>query len=139
MSRRRNDQPSLFDEAPPPDRRPVDADTAPVGRNHPDTAVDAAARALPRTGTRRREVFDLIAARGGMTAEEVGKVLGLPHQSYSAAVSTLARDGWLVDSGRRHLTDAGNPAIIYRAAPLDAGGNDPPSPPDDPAGFRDGL
>ena len=93
--------------------RAIDDDAAPVGRDHPETAKAAAAKALPNTGTRKRLAYDFIGDQGGLTAEEVGTAFGWPHQTYSAAVSTLVRDGHLVDSGRRRLTRAGNPAIVY--------------------------
>lgn len=76
---------------------------------------------MPRTGTKRRAVFDLVREHErrtgiGLTAEQVGATLGWPHQSYSAAVSTLAADGWLVDSGERRKTDSGNEAIVWVVA-----------------------
>jgi hypothetical protein len=117
----RVDEPVLAGVAPPPPPPAtvqgslLDTPTAPVGHRHPETAKAAAARALPRTGSRRREAWELIQARGGLTAEEVGIETGWPHQTYSATVSTLAADGLVIDSGDRRPTLAGNPAIVYRA------------------------
>lgn len=98
----------LFDPSLPA----ADRNVAPVGRRHPDTARAAAERVLPRTGSKRRSVVELI-ARVALTAEEVGTRFGWPHQSYSATVSTLARDGWLEDSGERRTTSTGNDAIVW--------------------------
>lgn len=103
-----DEAPRLFDPSLPE----VDRNVAPVGRRHPDTAHAAAERALPRTGSKRRAVVERI-ARVALTAEEVGEAFGWPHQSYSATVSTLARDGWLEDSGERRTTTTGNDAIVW--------------------------
>lgn len=106
------DAPRLFDPALPD----LDRNVAPVGHRHPETAVRAAVRALPRTGSKRRTVVEFV-ARAPATAEEIGAAYGWPHQSYSAAVSTLAADGWLVDSGERRATSAGNAAIVWALSP----------------------
>ncbi len=103
-----DDSPTLFVPSLPA----ADRNVAPIGRRHPETSRAAAERALPRTGSKRRQTVEAIARRAS-TAEEVGDRFGWPHQSYSATVSTLARDGWLVDSGERRQTSTGNDAIVW--------------------------
>lgn len=99
--------------------RPVDAPVNPVGPNHPATAQAAGRRMALRLGSKRQKVYEWIKARGlrGATADEVGEHFGWGHQSASAAVSTLKKDGWLVV--RRYdghpvtrPTRSGNPAEV---------------------------
>lgn len=103
---------------PRDDRRPsVDRDVARVGRHHPDTAVAAAARALPKTGTMRRITYDHLVAVGdhGATDHELEVHFGRTHQSMSACRNSLMRDGWVTDSGRRRPLPNGNKAIVWVA------------------------
>lgn len=97
-------------------RRAVDDGAAPTGRDHPDSSRDAAARVLPRTGTIRRAAYDYVRLEcggRGAISEEIQQALvgrGLVteakrHQTGSAAVSGLKRDGWLVPA----LDDDGHP------------------------------
>lgn len=94
---------------------------APVGLNHPRTAVAAAGKALPRTGTLRMQVLDLIASRGlqGCTADEVQVALRREHQSISPIITGLRNDGWietmtvLGGAPMVRLTRLGNEAEVY--------------------------
>lgn len=104
------EQLDLFDAGLPA----ADRNVAPIGRRHPDTARAAGERALPRSGSKRRLTVDAIAVRPS-TAEEIGDRFGWPHQSYSATVSTLVRDGWLEPDGTAtRPTSTGNDAIVWR-------------------------
>lgn len=51
---------------------------------------------IPNDGTRIRVVYDLIVAAGGLTAEQVDDTTGWGHQSTSAAVARLKRDGLVI-------------------------------------------
>lgn len=86
-----------------------------VGAQHPDTARRMAAETLPRTGTLRRAVYDLVAAAGhrGMSDDDLEVATGRTHQSVSGARNTLARDLLVVDSGARRDNRHGNPAIVW--------------------------
>lgn len=109
----RNWQPVMTDP-----RKPVNRKVAPVGRNHPQTAKDAAGRKLLRAGTQRAEVYGLIVACGigGLTDDEMEQALLKSHQSISATRNTLMKDGWIVDSGKRRETQYGNDAIVWVTA-----------------------
>lgn len=99
--------------------RPVDAPTRFVGYAHPETSHAMQRRALPNTGTVRRRCYEFVAAQGpaGATDDEVQVALGLSHQSGSAAMSTLRRDGWLVRSGEQdRMTRWGNAAHVWTVA-----------------------
>jgi hypothetical protein len=91
----------------------LNRDVAPIGRR-PDTSRRAAARALPRTGTKRARTLDLIATRGGLTCDELEQITGWTHQSASPTLTTLRDDGWIRDSGhRRQVAHSGNDAVVW--------------------------
>lgn len=92
-----------------------DTPTAYVGGAHPDTARRMAAATLPRTGTLRRAVYDLIVAAGsrGMSDDDLEVATGRTHQSVSGARNTLAADALIVDSGARRDNRYSNPVIVW--------------------------
>jgi hypothetical protein len=114
-------QASLFDDAPPtlpqppPDPR-IDVD---ITRNyHGGDPYSAAAHESIKTRKRRDQeaIFQFVRAAGGRgaTCEEVEEGLGLSHQTASARVSELRRDGRLAEIGRRS-TRSGRPARVHQA------------------------
>lgn len=109
------DQPGLFD-GPRPD--PERAKTT-TGRSHPETSHRAAERALPRSGTQRRRVLDLLREvwPGGLTDEEIRHRLDLAVGYGLARRNELVSDGWAEDSGDRRETEAGAQAIVWRYRP----------------------
>lgn len=82
---------------------------------HPETAVAAAAKAKPKSGTLRRMVYDQIARSGalGATDDEIERALNRSHQSVSGARNTLAGDDLIRDSGLRRKTRYRNDAIAW--------------------------
>ena len=75
---------------------PVDAPEARVGRRHPWTSHAAAAKALPKSGTVKGQIFARIASRPqGATDDELENLLARSHQSVSAARNSLMNDGWI--------------------------------------------
>lgn len=106
--------------------RPVDAPTDPVGRNHPETARRQGERVAPRLGSKRRLTYDWIRQRGsyGATAREVGDHFGWEHQSYSPAVSTLKRDGWIrvdrTSTGESRERDGAHVMVVARVISAEA-------------------
>lgn len=93
----------------------VARNVAPVGNRHPSTAKVTAEAALPRAGSKRRQVYDWIVRRRGLTDDQIEYLTGWSHQSVSAARNTLLTDGLIEDSGERATTRYGNDAIIWRS------------------------
>lgn len=98
----------------------VDAPAAPVGFNHPATAQAAAAKALPRSGTKKAAIFAIIANRPhGATDDELEQIMAKTHQSVSAARNALMNDGLicpLLDADGQQVTRrtrSGNDAIAW--------------------------
>lgn len=94
---------------------PVNNNEARIGKNSPETSRAAAKKALPRTGTKKEKIYNLIMEQGmfGLCDHEIEKATGWKHQSASAMRNSLMRDGWVIDSGSRRNTDEGNPAIVW--------------------------
>jgi hypothetical protein len=97
-------------------RRPIEANSVQVGRRSPKTSQIAAERVLPRTGTKRKVVYDLIqGAVAGLCDHEIETLTGWLHQSASSIRNGLMNDGWIMDSGLRRKTPQGNDAIVWVA------------------------
>jgi hypothetical protein len=99
-------------------RRPIEANSIRVGRRSPKTSQIAAERVLPRTGTKRKTVYDLIRLEGarGLCDHEIEQITGWLHQSASSIRNGLMNDGWIMDSGQRRKTPQGNGAIVWVTA-----------------------
>lgn len=80
-----------------------------------ETSKQAAARALPRSGSDRRAVFEYVVRCGdvGATDDEIEQTLDMSHQSASARRNSLVADGWLVNSGRKRNTRTGSAASVW--------------------------
>jgi hypothetical protein len=101
----------------PDKRKPVASNSVRVGASHPDTSINAARKALPRSGTKKKIVYELIKSKGifGMCDHEIEQELNWTHQSASSSRNTLMNDLWVEDSGMRRETPQGNPAIVWVA------------------------
>lgn len=91
----------------------------------PATSHALAARLSPlRERTVRLEVFALVAAWtpavGGLTDDDLERLLRRAHQSVSATRNALVADGYLTDSGTTRLTRYGNAAVVWQPAPAAA-------------------
>ena len=99
-------------------RAPLERNMVRLGRRSPKTSQNAAQRVLPRTGTKRKVVYDLIYAQGsnGLCDHEIEQLTGWLHQSASSIRNGLMNDGWIMDSGKRRVTPQGNKAIVWISA-----------------------
>ena len=90
----------------------------PVNRNvnytgKQETSRRAAARVLPRTGTNRQRVYDLIRDMKGLTCDQVCESLDMLVQTATPTIHSLVKDGHLRDSGLRRETRSGHLAIVW--------------------------
>ena len=99
-------------------RTPIEANSVRIGRRSPKTSQIAAERVLPRTGTKRKVVFDLIQGAGarGLCDHEIEALTGWLHQSASSIRNGLMNDGWIKDSSLRRKTPQQNNAIAWVVA-----------------------
>jgi hypothetical protein len=88
----------------------------------PATSQALSARLSPlRERTVRLDLFALVAAWtpvvGGLTDDDLERLLGRAHQSVSATRNALVADGYLADTGRVRTTRYGNPAVVWAPSP----------------------
>lgn len=103
-------QASLFDQ--------VTANRAgPTSRHAPETSHLAAITNAPRSGTQRGRVLAAIVARGGLTDDEIGRVVRLPGNAVRPRRGELVQGGFVADSGHRRPSVQGNPAVVWEATP----------------------
>lgn len=103
-------QRSLFDH-----REPVEKLAVKLPSNPTDTQSEAAARELPRSGTARRWVFDLLSNAGmkGATDEEMQFLLKMNPNTQRPRRKELVEMGWVFDTGARRKTASGSRAIVW--------------------------
>lgn len=92
-----------------------------VSHNAQQTSVEAADKALGRSGNQRHRVYNFIASQGpqGATDDEGMEELGLRGNSYHPRRLELVQAGLVEDSGERRPTVSGNAAIVWRATKED--------------------
>ena len=96
-----------------PQTRQIDSNVVSLSRKASRTSKAAANNVLPKTGSIRREVYELIQKSNGMTDYELELQMGGKHQTLSASRRSLVIDGFLVDSGNTRKNDVGNDCIIW--------------------------
>jgi len=88
-----------------------------------DTSELAYAETPARVRSKLRyKVLSTIKARGNATCDEIESLLDLSHQSCSARVTELKRDGLIEDTGEKRLTRQGRKARVYKPMDEDAHG-----------------
>jgi hypothetical protein len=96
--------------------RQIDDNVVILSSRSKSTSRKAAKNILPRTGTIRREVFNLVQRNNGLTDYELESLLQGKHQTVSASRRSLVVDGFLSDSGKTRKNDVGNDCIIWEIA-----------------------
>jgi len=69
--------------------------------------------AFSRVGTTLRDRVSLLMESRAYTCDEVEVLLGAKHQSISATIRHLVKDGFLSGTGERRLTRSGRNAIVW--------------------------
>ena len=93
--------------------RAVDSNVVAVGRNAQRTSRSAAEGFMPRAGSVRKQVLELVRAKQGLTDYELEVQLQIKHQTVSSSRRSLVIDGFLVDSGTTRKNPQGNDCIIW--------------------------
>lgn len=77
------------------------------------TSREAADKALGRSGSQRRRVYEFIVSTGGATDEELAEALGMNPSSVRPRRLELITAGFIRESGRTRKTASGTPAIVW--------------------------
>ena len=96
-----------------PTAREIDSNVVLISRKATRTSRAAAENVLPKTGSIRREIYDLVSRGDGLTDYELENLLEGKHQTVSASRRSLVIDGYLSDSGRTRKNDVGNDCIVW--------------------------
>lgn len=99
--------------------RSIDNNVVATPKSPRRTTRMAAEKILPKTGSIRRKVYDLIRLNSGMTDYELEAELRMKHQTVSASRRSLVLDGFIIDSGRIHKNAQGNDCIVWVTTPID--------------------
>lgn len=99
--------------------RSVDTNVVSQPKNPRRTTRMAAEKVLPKTGSIRREIYELIRISSGMTDAELEAELRMKHQTISASRRSLVLDGFIIDSGRVAKNAQGNECIVWVATSID--------------------
>ena len=83
------------------------------------TSRDAAEKILPKTGTMRRKIYELINNYGGLADFEIERLLDMKHQTVSAGRRGLVIDGFIVDSGKTRKNESGNECTVWICPPIE--------------------
>jgi hypothetical protein len=95
--------------------RSIDDNVVILSSRSKSTSRKAAEKILPRTGSIRREVYNLVQrANIGLTDYELELMLKGKHQTVSASRRSLVVDGFLSDSGMTRKNDVGNDCIVWQ-------------------------
>lgn len=95
------------------ERPAVDRNIVVLHHDPQRTSYAAAMRVLPKTGTKRKRVYDYLLTRSA-TDEEIETALGMSGNTVRPTRGSLVKDGWIKDSGITRPTRAGNDAIVWQ-------------------------
>lgn len=93
--------------------REIDDNVVILSSRSKSTSRKAAEKMLPRSGSMRREIYDLVQRADGLTDYELEGILQGKHQTVSASRRSLVIDGFLTDSGRTRKNEVGNDCIVW--------------------------
>lgn len=82
------------------------------------TSRDAADKALPKSGSNRRRIYEAISEHGGLADFELEQILEGSHQSISAGRRSLVIDKFIEDSGNTRYNDNGNECTVWVVSPI---------------------
>lgn len=96
----------------------IDHNKVKVAHNAQRTSLLAAEKALPKSGTKRRRVYDYIANRGllGATDDEIEGALGIDGNTIRPTRGGLVEDGYIINTGTTRKNKHGNECIVWRCA-----------------------
>lgn len=82
------------------------------------TSRDAAEKALPKSGSARRRIYEAIANHGGLADFELEQILKGSHQTISAGRRSLVIDNFIQDSGKTRRNPGGNECTVWVVSPI---------------------
>jgi hypothetical protein len=93
----------------------IDRNTVIISPSAKPTSALAALRALPKSGSKRRRVYEYLKQTGGATDEEIERALGISGNTVRPTRGSLVKDKFVYATDLERPTLAGNMAIVWKA------------------------
>ena len=93
----------------------IDRNTVIISPSTKPTSALAALNALPKSGSKRRRVYEYLKQTGGATDEEIERALGISGNTVRPTRGSLVKDKFVVATELERPTLAGNMAIVWKA------------------------
>ena len=93
----------------------IDRNTVIISPSAKPTSALAALNALPRSGSKRRRVYEYLQQCGGATDEEIEHALGISGNTVRPIRVWLVKDKFAYATDLERPTIAGNMAIVWKA------------------------
>jgi hypothetical protein len=93
----------------------IDCNTVIISPSAKPTSVIAALNALPKSGSKRRRVYEYLKQTGGATDEEIERALGISGNTVRPTRGSLVKDKFVYATDLERPTLAGNMAIVWKA------------------------
>jgi transcription initiation factor IIE alpha subunit len=93
----------------------IDADKVVIARKANINSIEAALKALPKSGTKRRKIYEYLERQGviGATDEEIETALQISGNTVRPTRGGLVEDGFVKDAGFNRPTRSGNDATVW--------------------------
>lgn len=95
----------------------IDTQSVIIANNAQRTSIQAAWKALPKSGSMRRKVYEYILFQGlrGATDQEIERALHIDGNTIRPTRISLVRDGFIIDTGTTRKNDHNNECIVWRS------------------------
>ena len=93
----------------------IDRNTVIISSSAKPTSASAALNALPKSGSKRRRVYEYLKQTGGATDEEIERALGISGNTVRPTRGSLVKDKFVYATDLERPTLAGNMAIVWKA------------------------
>ena len=93
----------------------IDRNTVIISPSAKPTSASAALRALPKSGSKRRRVYEYLKRTGGATDEEIERALGISGNTVRPTRGSLVKDKFVYATELERPTISGNMAIVWKA------------------------
>ena len=92
----------------------IDRNTVIISPSAKPTSASAALNALPKSGSKRRRVYEYLKQTGGATDEEIERALRISGNTVRPTRGSLVKDKFVIATDLERPTISGNMAIVWK-------------------------
>ena len=92
----------------------IDRNTVIISPSAKPTSALAALNALPKSGSKRRRIYEYLRQCGGATDEEIERALGISGNTVRPTRGSLVKDKFVIATDLERPTISGNMAIVWK-------------------------